>query len=141
MPLYRFTDRNDPRDGTESILAREASGNKPEARLLYDPDGQYPGVDLTEEEAGRVREFVGLTEVSEEESAAAPAEVAVADPAANVVATPGSADPGTFTEEELDGKSASEVKDIAKKRSVDGADSNNKGENIAAILKAQEGGA
>ena len=78
MGLYRFTARNDPRDGTARVLAREASGDQPAVYLDYDPEGTLDPVELTDEEAARVSQFVALTPADGGEVAPAAAEAAPA---------------------------------------------------------------
>jgi hypothetical protein len=65
---YRFTGRLAANDFTTDVLAREATGDEPEARLPYDPQGFKPPVALSDDEVARVRRFVELTQVKEDGS-------------------------------------------------------------------------
>jgi hypothetical protein len=125
---YRFVARNDPQDGTRSILAREASDGGQEVRLPYDPDRQHPPEELTDEEAVRVRQFAVLEEVSDKDAEAA-----------KDAALAGGEVP-KYTEDELKGKSPEELTEIANRwPNIRQPVPTRKNELVTAILEAQKG--
>jgi hypothetical protein len=124
---FRFVARNDPADGTRSILAREASEDGPEVRLPYDPDRALPPVELTGEEAARVSQFAVLEQVQPED----------AEESKDAALARGEVP--RYTEAELKGKSPDELTEIAKKWPSIEPVPTRKNELVDAIIAAQKG--